>query len=360
VRVVDGREIEGRYIGEDAYAAYLRAADAEAHGDRVAALQYYEAAASSDTDSPEVWTRIGAVRCAASTEDPRAQRAFERALGSDPEYEPAWRELARCELARGHVAEASRASDRALLLDPDCVATSVLHAEITQRSRGDTDARHELEALVVRTAGAIEAWRALRELGERTRDKDLVLRATAAIRARNPTAPEAANLSTSARLTEIDEALARGDLALARTLATRSHRLASELALRAAALGKVEIARTQAELVLGADPTDASSLIASAVAADLAKDEAGVARALVPFATSSVTPPSRLAELLFAELLERRAGASAARAWLRPAPIAKDDPLLAGVEARVSSRLAEDGTTPQRANTTPARGPVSP
>ena len=63
-----------------------------------------------------------------------------------------------------------------------------------------------------------------------------------------------------------------------------------------------------------------------------------------PAAGPPLPPPSLLARLLFAELLDRFTGLEAARAWLGPEGAARAqepaDPLLARVEKRVRERLA--------------------
>jgi hypothetical protein len=115
--------------------------------------------------------------------------------------------------------------------------------------------------------------------------------------------------------------------------------------VRAAALGIASLAREQAELVMAADPADASARIALAAAADLRGDEASLAGALKEMPRRS-TPPSRLACWLFAEVLERRVGKEAALAWLGPALMdgprsATDvDPLADATERRVRAALA--------------------
>src|SRR6185503_17134008 len=98
---------------------------------------------------------------------------------------------------------------------------------------------------------------------------------------------------------------------------------ASELAARAAALGRGEIARSQAELVLGADPADGTARVALAVCADLAGDDPALARAMAelpPARDARLVAVSPLARLLLAELLSRRVGGEAAQAWLGTHP----------------------------------------
>lgn len=316
VRVIDGREVEGRFVNERAYALYAAGADAEARGQWDAALTSYGAAAEED-DSAEIWTRIGAVACRRSKVD--AEAAFDRAQAHDAEYEPLWRERARCELTAGDPAEAHAASARAVELDPDRDETVVLHATITERLGRAPDAQRILEGLVTAHPGSVQAWRGLYEFARR-RD-DAPLRAAAARRLRDLAPTEAPALekieASLSPLAEVDAALARGDLATARRRAKAARLVPAELAARAAALGRSALAREQAELVLGADPSDATARIVLAVAADLAHDDATVARAMAGVPASAVAP-SPLARLLFAEMLERRIGAEAALAWLGP------------------------------------------
>ena len=62
-RVVEGRPTEGRFISTAAYALFARGAAAEANGALVPALRAFEMAAAEDPGSPEIWTRLGALRC---------------------------------------------------------------------------------------------------------------------------------------------------------------------------------------------------------------------------------------------------------------------------------------------------------
>jgi NADH dehydrogenase/NADH:ubiquinone oxidoreductase subunit G len=145
-------------------------------------------------------------------------------------------------------------------------------------------------------------------------------------------------------LAEVDAAIERGDLAAARSSARHAHLPAAELAVRAAALGHADLARAQAALVLGADPASSSARVALAVAADLAGDAELFATALDDAQAGVPAQPSPLARLLFAELLHRRAGRDAARAFLGPddakeATGAPADPLLVAVRKRVRARL---------------------
>jgi hypothetical protein len=78
-RVAGAQVAEGRFIDEDAYAAVLRGAIAEAGGRYAEAVLAYEAAGRADEADPLVLRRLGASRCAADPSDARADRAFARA-----------------------------------------------------------------------------------------------------------------------------------------------------------------------------------------------------------------------------------------------------------------------------------------
>src|SRR5262249_6370554 len=114
-----------------------------------------------------------------------------------------------------------------------------------------------------------------------------------------------------------------------------------ELALRAAALGVLALAREQGELVLGADPADASARIALVAAADL-RGDLGAIGDLMRAMPRALTPVSPLGRWIFADVLRRRVGAAAARAFLggEVGEAREEDPLLAATEKRVREALA--------------------
>ena len=70
MRVVNGRLVGGAFVEPEAYASFLRGAIADARGDSAEALAAYTDAAQRDSDDPEIWTRIGDVRCRANPADP--------------------------------------------------------------------------------------------------------------------------------------------------------------------------------------------------------------------------------------------------------------------------------------------------
>ena len=86
VRSYNGRLVVERFVPPDAYAAFLRGALAEASGDLKGALAAYDDATSEDEGDPEIWSRLGAVRCAINPKDREADRAFGRAAAVDPTY----------------------------------------------------------------------------------------------------------------------------------------------------------------------------------------------------------------------------------------------------------------------------------
>ncbi|WP_437321882.1 tetratricopeptide repeat protein [Sorangium sp. So ce385] len=347
-RSVDGQILVGRQISARAYALYAIGAEAEARGDLETALEAYELAEDSDPESADIWTRVGSVRCRLGRRE-AADDAFDRARAIDPDYAPAHLEQARCDLAAGRPAAALGRVERAVLLDPERDDGLLLRAEILRRLGRSEDARLSLRALLVRHPFSADAWRALHavalEAGDRPaaeeaarRLRELAARRTAA--SERPAAPRGP-------LAELDDALVHGQLRRARRLARDADLPPAEIAVRAAALGRVGEAREQAELVSAADPSSASALVALAVAADLSGDLEALARACdalqAPAGGGAAVPPSPLARLLFAELLFRRIGRDAALAWLGPpgppAPGARD-PLSRDVERRVHRELA--------------------
>ncbi|MRG90947.1 tetratricopeptide repeat protein [Polyangium spumosum] len=352
IRVIDGVPTEGRFIAYEAYAYYARAAEAEARGDLRLAILLYRGAAEHDAKSVEVWTRLGAAACADPDARGSAGGAFERAEALDPTYEPLARARARCAEKMGRLDEALGHAARAVALDPGQDEAVLLYASLLERRGRVTEAERWLDALVFERPTSVRGWLARYELALRRNDAAAAERAARALRRRAPRHADriSAEVPALAPLAEVDAALRSGDLGAARKAALRARLPAPELAVRAAALGLAPLARDQAELVLGADPSSSSARIALAVAADLAGDAALFASALDAPRDTLAAAPSPLARLLFADLLLRRAGAEAARAFAGAAsassdtsPNATPDPLLEAVRKRVRARLAPSG-----------------
>ena len=348
IRVIDGVPTKGRFIEYEAYAYYARGSEAEARGDLRLAIMLYRGAAEYDAKSVEVWTRLGAASCAYAAARAHAGEAFERAEELDPTYEPLARARARCAADAGRVAEALKHASRAVALDPGQDEAVLLYASLLERAGRVPEAERTLDALVIERPTSVQGWLARYELALRRHDAVSAERAARALRQRAPrhAARIASEVPALAPLAEVDAALRSDDLAAARKAARRAHLPAPELAVRAAALGLPHLARDQAELVLGADPSSSSARIALAVAADLSGDTALLAAALDAPRDTPTVAPSPLARLLFTDLLVRRAGHEAARAFAGPEPASADaptDPLLEAVRKRVRARLAPLG-----------------
>lgn len=360
VRVIDGREVEGRFISEYAYTLYAIGADAEAHNDLATALQAFEAAAEEDTESPQLWARIGALRCRTGAPPEGADEAFGRARDIDPDFEPLAREEAQCALLRGQKDKALGLARRAFELDPDSEEPVLLYAtmlanagrvdeavrlaqELTIRRPSSMTALRELRRFTVLTpnqAATADAARRIAELNKAGRGTEVQADITLGAGAARQEGGDAA------ALVAVDAALANGNLKEARKLGRRARIGPAEIAVRAAANAQISLAREQAELVLGADPSDTSARIALAVAADLAKDAALLERALsnIPEA-GPLSPPSPLARLLFAEILYRRVGPGEARTWLglSDAPLENQEPFVLGLRPNAEPLLKAVG-----------------
>jgi Tfp pilus assembly protein PilF len=280
-RTVDGVTTEGRFIEPNAYALYAVAALREAHGRYRDALALYQQALELDSRGPEIRTRVAAVACKLR-ERALADKAFERALDSDPEYGPAWFELALCRKSRADSAGAASAAERALELDPERYETSLLAAELAEL-RGDHARAWRLrDALATHAPNSLQVQRAVLDAAKRG--------------------------GHQARAVRAERALAR----LARPQATPRAPDGVARALEALARGNVAEARRQAEQVLGADPSNGDALVLALSTADLEQDHAGFARLL-----QASREPGRPASPAVLETLEgllaRRISAQAAQ-----------------------------------------------
>jgi tetratricopeptide (TPR) repeat protein len=313
IRVVDGEELPGRFVSHLAYTAYARGAVLEADGDLNAAVDAYREALREDAESKEIWTRIGALHCQLGR--PGAEDAFASAISLDPEYEPTWRERARCHLRQGKLRAALSEAQRALALDPSLQETSVLIATIFARLGRPKDARRVLEGLIAFSPGSVPGYEALLELATRTKDAPLRERAAHELARLSPRRQqELARLEPSLSLAaRIDEALRERDLERAQELALEARMPGATLALRAAALGRADLAYELARRVLDADPQNGDAWVAAVAAADELRDEHAFATALASMARDMV-PPGVDAIRLLADLLERRAGRTASQA----------------------------------------------
>jgi DNA-binding transcriptional regulator YdaS (Cro superfamily) len=145
--------------------------------------------------------------------------------------------------------------------------------------------------------------------------------------------------ATVARLA-VDEALARGDRAVALARATRGHVSLAEVAARALVLDRGEIAGGVAAAVTAADPgASGAQMVAAALKSRGASTPAAAAR-VEPIARGADQPPE-LCALVFADRLAAAAGAEVARAWLgriTRTPMAAHDPLAGPLAVDLAAR----------------------
>ena len=267
-RITEGVRYEGRFINPEAYAAYLLGVEREAEGAYDEALSAYSEALAEDPDSPEIWARIGAVRCVSASKAATlvaAESAFERSLRLDAQYFGAYFERARCaERARRFRAGLEDAT-LAVARRPDDESANLLVARLLQALGQRAKARAWLEAF------------------------QSFHRPTAAVRQ----AVEAARGATS-----------RAPVAAPAAAAPPAYS-AAFAALRA---GDLDQARARARTELDADPSNADAWIATLFACDALHDEPCFERTLDALERPSLDP-SPVALSYLRDLLARRAGA---------------------------------------------------
>jgi tetratricopeptide (TPR) repeat protein len=360
-----GDVVAGRYIEPEAYAEFLRGAIAEAEGKSGEALAAYDEALRIDPRGVEIWTRVAAVRCAASPEDVRTDEALSRALALDERFGPTWAVKARCALSRGDEATARAAARKAAELDPSADGANVILAE-TNHGEPPAATREALVALTMTARDPVLAWDALAAWAEAHGDVALRGRAFESLVRIAPSRRGAAarvaeqlalagqigqaravaaaaadagdsggtplasgDYALAARLA-VDEAIARGDPALVRERATRVRLTLEEAAARALLAGDPRLAREIASRVALADHADAGVRLVLA-----AGDRRDVLAALAE--TGRVRAPvSAAAWVALGEALAFAVPASEARARL--ASVAHE-PVTPG-DALVMSRLS--------------------
>ncbi len=376
VRVVDGRLVGGAYVEPEAYAAFLRGAIAEESGDLAGALSAYSEAAERDPSDPEVWTRVGSVRCRLAPRDEGAVRALDRALTLSADYAPAWEARSLCASLRdpaGGARVAADAARRAAAEDPRALGPQLTLARAPEA--GAAASRDRLVALTLVHRGSRAAWEALAAWGRAHEDPALMARALAeAVRAapqeRRAAGERAVQLAGEGELAAarvvataaldaegprlsaavarlaLDGAIATGDVERARVASTRGHIPLDEAAGRALLLGDPRMARALAEPVAAADPRASGARMVLA-AASAALSPAALAQLFVG-AAAGAPPWSAVASL--AQRLSDVAGVDGARRFMEAAgaePLAAGDPLLARVAAELAARgVAAEASLP--------------
>jgi tetratricopeptide (TPR) repeat protein len=266
--MADGVRYEGRFVSPEAYAAYTVGIEHETRGEYAKAVTWYLEARANDPESPEIWARVGAAQCFGSTPERglgAATQAFANGVRLDPSYYGNYFERARCEeRARSFDAgltDATAAVERRPADEP----ANLLVARLLQALGRLADARAWLEAF--------ESYRTASPAMNRALES-----------ARNPRAAAPPAAPSGARSTAFAE-------------------------LR---MGKFEAARAQAQIELGADPTNADAWIAALVACDALRDAPCFDSALESLRSPSI-PPSETGLAFLSELLARRAGAHLSR-----------------------------------------------
>ncbi len=347
VRVVDGQEIQGRAIGTDAYAAYTRGMLFELAEKYSEAEREYLLAVESDPSSPELWSRLGAVRCHLAGRT-GASDALARAQQLDPEYGPLFVAKAECARTEGNIRGALEHARKAVTLDPKHpAALETLLSTLTAAGK-NREALDWAIALALEH-GSPSAWQRVARLSDQLSDSAWTKHASDRARASRAAMARGGGGQPScddATLRELDGALVAGKLGHARDLANRCRVTPGVLASRAAALGATKVALTQALHVLAADPANGDARVALWVAADLSGDSLPE-----PPLEGAAVPVGPLSVRLMAEMLRRRTGDEAARAWIAAAPAlpqARD-----ALERSIDERLRRGGITLR-----PAQGPT--
>jgi len=267
-RMVDGVRYQGRFVNPEAYAAYLLGVEREAQSEFSEALAAYLEALAEDPDSPEIWARIGAVRCFSSEpqKGPAAARAsFERGLKTDPAYSGNYFERARCAERARDFPSALRDATAAVARQPEDESANLLVARLLQALGQSAQARAWLEAYRSYHAATLATERALAS-------------------ARSPGASRAAAKSNGAPASP-----------------------ARSGAFAELGSGRTERARQRAQLELDADPSNSDAWIATLVACDALHDEPCFEATISRLQTPSLAPSSTALGYL-RELLARRAG----------------------------------------------------
>jgi len=343
VRVFDGVPVEGRFIDYEAYAAYGRGVEAERDAHYEAAVRWFLKAAQYDPNSVEIWTRLGSAYCAAGAPG-ESRTAFAEAERLDPTYEPLFRTRARCELHNGKTKEALAYIAHAVELDPDQDDAVVLYAFLLDSSQKTDEAVHVLNGHLLRHPDSVSGWQLRLQLAQQQKDAATSKHAAEVLLRLAPRLSKdvTASVPEVGPLARVDEAIRQGNIDEARKAARHAHLPPAELAVRAAAIGATKLAREQAELVLGADPSSGSARVALASASDALADATSVGVALEIPAGEHITPLSPLARLVYAELLVRHAERDAARVFAGSlAPDATKDPVYEALRVHLVGRLGE-------------------
>jgi len=310
IRVENGSEVHGHWISPQAYADFTEGTLDESRGELALARVAYERASSEDPASAGAWARLGAVLCAT---DPKAADAtFARAESLDPESSDVLLSRAGCELARGNGKGAVATAEHAVVLAPNDTEASLFLGRAYEQSGDATRARTWLLALALRRPGSLAAAEAFRDVAERTGDHagaELAgERVSALVRVLG------GSLGSSAKELAGSPPARPGEAPP--STPSRTPVSAVDRAVEALSKGDVEAAASGAARVLSAEPGNTDARILALVCADLTRNDAAFGSLLVRLPEQRIEPTLGGARL-FNELIERRVGTEAARAFVQ-------------------------------------------
>jgi tetratricopeptide (TPR) repeat protein len=333
-RVDNGQAWRGRYIPAGGYAWYARGAHLEARGQLEDAEEAFLQAVRHDPESGSTWARIGAIRCLRSDGD--SEQAFRKGWETRHDRMIVLLERGKCSLLSGHPEKALRDGQAATRRLPRSIDANLLVIDSLTALGRQEEALRWLDALAAFAPGAhrVQSRRLAeaRARGDIAREQRAREVRNALLRAQTLEAPiEDPELAARGKAA-VDAALLseQFDLALQRATIIGMHK--SELALRAVALGRPELARRIAALVLEADPADANGRLALVLANDVSPPSA------LPepqFHLTSDAPLHPIAILLFGEMLDRKVGGEAGHLWRNAQAVpASEDPLVERLRGR--------------------------
>jgi tetratricopeptide (TPR) repeat protein len=285
-RIIDGREVMGRSIVPEAYAAYLAGSALEAQGDPRRAALEYRVAIDADPDSVEIQTALARVTCA--FDRGAAEDEFLAALELDPHYEPAHRERSRCALLRQAIAPAVIHAERAMIAAPfEWSATLVMVDALIAADRPE-DARRYLWGFLALNPEDPRVLERLRRLGEAVPDEV------------NP----------------LELALREGDDRAAVAIALERRLDQVELARIALFQARPDFALAHSQMVLFADPSNSDARIVSLLSAFVLGDMRAYRASLRDLWREHTVPSAESAEVMM-DLLRARVGGAAAETFAR-------------------------------------------
>jgi hypothetical protein len=196
----------------------------------------------------------------------------------------------------------------------------LLYARLLADAKRHDEAAAWLRAVSLRSPASIEVWEAIETLSAASGDGAWRRHASSRLvelRARLVRRPQKTQPTDDAWF-RVDEALVAGDLPLARRQLRRAHLDGRWLAARAIAVGRPQLAKAEAELRVGADPSESDARVALALALDLVGDAEHTAAVLaaLPRDAGALTDVGRT---MMGELLARHVGRDVASSWAPPA-----------------------------------------